>query len=82
MFSLAIGVLSLLVHFEIYRRTSASAIVNQPELYFGDKFIIRDSEGQSIGEVSAAIGFASYLTAFLALAGIAWGASLIRRNRR
>jgi hypothetical protein len=66
-----LGLLCLLIHFEIYRRTSASAFVNQPELYFRNVFIIRDASGQAIREVSYATGFSSYITAFITVVALA-----------
>jgi hypothetical protein len=78
-----VGVFCLLAHFEIYRRTSASAFINQPELYFRNVFIIRDANRQTIREVSYAVGFSSYITAFAAVAGLGWGvAHIILRRRR
>lgn len=78
-----LGLLCLLVHFEIYRRTSASAFINQPEFYFRNVFIIRDASGQAVGEVSYATGFSSYITAFITVVGLGWGvARLILRRRR
>ena len=82
-FLLVVGLLCLAIHFEIYRRTSASAFINQPEFYFRNVFVIRDSSGHSIGEVSYATGFCSYITAFIAVAGLGWGvARVIWRKRR
>ena len=78
-----VGVFCLLAHFEIYRRTSASAIINQPELYFRNVFIVRDANRQAIREVSYAVGFSSYITAFAAVAGLGWVvAHLIVRRKR
>ena len=82
-FLLIVGVLCLVIHFEIYRRTSASAFINQPELYFRNVFVIRDSNGQDIKEVSYATGFSSYITAFITVAAFGWGvAHIILRKRR
>lgn len=82
-FLLVVGALCLAVHFEIYRRTSASAFINQPELYFRNVFVIRDGSGHSIGEVSYATGFGSYITAFIAVAALGWGITrIILRMRR
>ena len=82
-FLLVVALICLAIHFEIYRRTSASAFINQPELYFRNVFIIRDSNRQAIGEVSYATGFSSYITAFVAVAGLGWGvARIILRRRR
>ena len=63
---LVVAVLSLAVHFEIYRQTSASAFINRPEYYYYC-FVIRDRNRQSIGEVSMAAGLGSYATAALSL---------------
>ena len=82
-FLFVVGLLCLVVHFEIYRRTSASAFINQPELYFRNVFVIRDANRQAIGEVSYAAGFGSYITAFVTVAGFVWGvARIILRKRR
>jgi len=82
-FLLVVGLLCLVIHFEIYRRTSASAFINQPEFYFRNVFVIRDSNRQAIGEVSYATGFCSYITAFVTLAGLGWGvARIILRKRQ
>jgi len=82
-FLLVIGVLSLVIHFDIYRRTSASAFINHPELYFRNVFVIRDSNGQTIREVSYAAGFSSYITAFITVATLGCSvAPIILRRRR
>jgi hypothetical protein len=82
-FLFVVGLLCLLVHFEIYHRTSASAFINQPELYFRNVFVIRDSSGQAIGEVSYATGFCSYITAFITVVALGWGvAHIIWKTRR
>jgi hypothetical protein len=70
---LALGLLCLVVHFGIYYRTSASAFINQPELYFRNVFLIRDSSGQAIREVSYATGLSSYITAALGVASLCCG---------
>ena len=82
-FLFVVGLLCLVAHFEIYRRTSASAFINQPELYFRNVFVIRDSNRQAIGEVSYATGFCSYITAFITVAALGWGvAHIVMRMRR
>ena len=73
---LVVGALCLVVHFEIYRQTSASAFVNRPEFYY-NRFVIRDSSGQWIRDVSLAAGFWSYITAFLSVASLCWGVTRI-----
>ena len=82
-FLLVVGLLCLVIHFEIYRRTSASAFMNQPEFYFRNVFVIRDSSGQAIGEVSYATGFCSYITAFITIAALGWGVAriILRKSR-
>ena|SRR5688572_25426980 len=78
-----VGLLCLVAHFEIYRRTSASAFINRPEFYFRNVFVIRDSTGHSIGEVSYATGFCSYITAFISVVALGWCVShIIVRMRR
>ena len=79
---LAVGLLCLVIHFEIYRRTSASAFINPPELYFRNVFVIRDTNGQAIGEVSYATGFSSYITAFIAVSALGWGVARIILKKR
>lgn len=80
---LVVGLLCLVIHFEIYRRTSASAFINHPELYFRNVFVIRDGHGNSIKEVSYATGFCSYITAFITVAALGLGvARIIMRKRR
>jgi hypothetical protein len=81
-FLFVVGLVCLVIHFEIYRRTSASAFINRPELYFRNVFIIRDTHGQTIREVSYATGFSSYITAFIAVAAIGWGAARIFLKKR
>ena len=81
-FLFVVGLFCLAAHFEIYRRTSASAFINQPELYFRNVFIIRDANRQAIREVSYAVGFSSYITAFVAVAGLGWGVAHIILRRR
>ena len=81
-FLLVVGLLCLVIHFEIYRRTSASAFINQPELYFRNVFVIRDSNRQAIREVSYATGFSSYITAFLTVAALGWGAARIMLRKK
>ncbi|MEX0775887.1 MAG: hypothetical protein WD042_09265 [Phycisphaeraceae bacterium] len=82
-FLVVVGLICLVAHFEIYRRTSASAFINQPEFYFRNVFIIRDANRQAIREVSYAVGFSSYITALAAVAGLGWGvAHIILRRRR
>jgi uncharacterized membrane protein YhhN len=82
-FLLVVGVLCLMIHFEIYRRTSASAFINQPELYFRNVFVIRDSSRQVVREVSYATGFSSYITAFITVAALGWGVArvMLRKKR-
>ena len=82
-FLLVVGLLCLVIHFEIYRRTSASAFINQPEFYFRNVFVMRDSSAQTIGEVSYATGFCSYITAFITVAAVGWGVAriILRRSR-
>jgi hypothetical protein len=70
---LALGLLCLVVHFGIYYRTSASAFINQPEFYFRNVFVIRDSKGQAIREVSYATGFCSYIRAAVGVASLCCG---------
>jgi hypothetical protein len=78
-----VGLLCLAAHFEIYRRTSASAFINQPEMYFRSVFLIRDASGQVIREVSYATGFSSYITAFITVVAFGWDvAHIILRMRR
>jgi hypothetical protein len=80
--SLVVGVLCLVIHFEIYRQTSASAFINRPEFYY-NRFVIRDSSGQWIRDVSLAAGFWSYVTAFISVAALGWGvARIILRKKR
>ena len=79
---LALGLLCLVIHFEIYRRTLASAFINQPEFYFRNVFIIRDSNGQDIREVSYATGFSSYITAFITVAALGWGVARITLRKK
>jgi len=82
-FLLVVGLLCLVIHFEIYRRTSASAFINQPEFYFRNVFVIRDTNRQAVGEVSYATGFCSYITAFITIAALGWGvARIILKKRR
>jgi len=57
-----IGALCLIAHCVIYHQTSVSAFVDHPEFYY-NRFVIRDSSGHSVREVSLAIGFWSYATA-------------------
>ena len=73
---LVVGALCLVIHFEIYRQTSASTFVNRPEFYY-NRFVIRDISGQWIKDVSLAAGFWSYITAFLSVSSLCWGAILI-----
>ena len=82
-FLLVVGLLCLVIHFEIYRRTSASAFINRPELYFRNVFVIRDASGHAIGEVSYATGFCSYITAFVAVVALGWCVShiMLRMSR-
>lgn len=78
-----VSVVCLVVHFEIYRRTSASAFINQPELYFRNVFVIRNASGQTTTEVSYTTGFCSYITAFITVVALAWFVShIILRMRR
>ena len=78
-----VGVVCLWVHFEIYRRTSASAFINQPEFYFRNVCLIRDASGQVIREVSYATGFFSYITAFTTVVAFGWDvAHIVLRLRR
>ena len=56
------GASSLIAHFVIYRQTSVSAFVDHPEFYY-NRFVIRDSSGHSVREVSLATGFWTYITA-------------------
>ena len=49
-FLLVLGLFCLVAHFEIYRRTSASAFINQPEFYFRNVFVIRDGKIASYRE--------------------------------
>ena len=82
-FLLVVGLLCLVIHFEIYRRTSASAFINQPEFYFRNVFLIRDTNGQVIREVSYATGFCTYITALVTVAALSWGiARIILKKRR
>jgi len=82
-FLFVVGLFCLVAHFEIYRRTSASAFINQPELYFRNVFVIRDASGHAIGEVSYATGFCSYITAFVTVVALGWCVSrIILRMRR
>ena len=82
-FLFVVGLLCLVAHFEIYRRTSASAFINQPEFYFRNVFVIRDASGHAIGEVSYATGFCSYITAFVTVVALGWCVShIILRMRR
>ncbi len=82
-FLFVVGLSCLVAHFEIYRRTSASAFINQPELYFRNVFVIRDASGHAIGEVSYATGFFSYITAFITVVALGWCVShIILRMRR
>ena len=82
-FLFVMGLFCLAVHFEIYRRTSASAFINQPELYFRNVFIIRDSSGEAIREVSYTTGFYSYITAFVTVVSLGWCVShILLRMRR
>jgi len=79
---IGIGVLCLLiVHFVIFQQTGASAFINQPQFYY-NRFIIRDGNGQWVRDVSLKVGYASYLTAGLALALIGMGAVLVLKRRR
>jgi len=80
---IGIGVLCLMIHFGIYHQTQASAFINQPEFYY-NRFVLRDSNGQWVRDVSMSAGFASYLTAGLALASTCGGVMLIvkRKKRR
>lgn len=79
---LVIGAVSLIVHFEIYHRTSASAFVNQPVFYY-NRFYIRESNGQT-RDVSLRTGFWSYITAALSAGSVCWGVTriVIRKKRR
>jgi hypothetical protein len=81
-FLFVVGLICLLVHFEIYRRTSASAFINRPEFYFRNVFVIRNASGQAIGEVGYATGFASYITAFIAVVALGWGVAHILLKKR
>jgi len=81
-FLLVVGLLCLVIHFEIYRRTSASAFINQPEFYFRNVFVIRDTNRQAIAEVSYATGFCSYITAFISVAALGWGVARIVLRKR
>ena len=82
-FVFVVGLFCLVAHFEIYRRTSASAFINQPELYFRNVFVIRDASGHAIGEVSYATGFCSYITAFVTVVALGWCVSqIVMRMRR
>ena len=56
------GALGLVAHFVLYHRTSVSAFIDRPEFYY-NRFVIRDSSGQAIREVSLSTGFWSYATA-------------------
>ncbi len=81
-FLLLVGELCLVIHFEIYRQTSASAFINRPEFYY-NRFVIRDSSGQWIRDVSVAAGFCSYITAFIGSAALGWGVvRIILKKRR
>ncbi len=75
-FLLIIGALCVAIHFEIYRQTSASAFVNHPQFYY-NRFVIRDSSGQWIRDVSLVAGFWSYITAILSAATLCWGVTRI-----
>lgn len=81
-FLLVVGLLCLVIHFEIYHQTSASAFINQPELYFRNVFIIRDSNRQAIGEVSYVTGFSSYITAFITVAALGWSVARVISRKR
>jgi hypothetical protein len=72
---LGVGAICLMIHFGICYQTSASAFINRPEFYY-NRFVIRDSSGQSIGNVSLAAGFWSYVTAFISAGTLCWGATL------
>jgi hypothetical protein len=67
---LVIGALSLILHFEIYHRTSASAFINQPVFYY-NHFYIRQSDGR-IRDVSVRTGFWSYITAAFSVGSVCW----------
>jgi hypothetical protein len=82
LFLLVFGVICLVIHFEIYRRTSASAFINHPELYFRNVFVIRDANGQDIREVSYAVGFSSYITAFITVVAFGWSIAHIILKKR
>ena len=57
-----LGALGVVVHFVLYHRTSVSAFIDRPEFYY-NRFVIRDSSGQLVREVSLRVGFWSYATA-------------------
>jgi hypothetical protein len=59
---LAFGAFCLIAHFVIYRQTSVSAFVDHPEFYY-NRFVIRDSSGHAVRDVSLATGFWTYITA-------------------
>src|SRR5437899_198605 len=73
---LVIGTLSLVFHFKIYHQTSASAFINRPEFYYS-RFIIRDSSGQWIKDISVEAGFWSYFTAILSVVSLCWSVARI-----
>lgn len=50
-----LAVLSFVAHGVIYQLTSFSVILVRPEFYF-NRFVIRDTQGQSVGEVSLTAG--------------------------
>lgn len=61
-----LGALALVTHLVLYHQTSVSAFIDRPEFYY-NRFVIRDSSGQSIREVSLSAGLWSYATAAASL---------------
>src|SRR5438093_1271487 len=66
------GAFCLIAHFVIYRQTSVSAFVDHPEFYY-NHFVIRDSSGHSVREVSLATGFWTYITAITGVVSLCSG---------
>jgi hypothetical protein len=57
-----LGAFGFVAHFVLYHRTSVSAFVDRPEFYY-NRFVIQDSSGQSVREVSLSTGFWTYAPA-------------------
>jgi len=69
------GAACLIAHFVIYHQTSVSAFVDHLEFYY-NRFVIRDSSGNSVREVSLAVGFWSYITATIGVVFLGSGAAI------